>query len=356
MTTELSIISSIDYLTSRSIRGWCWDFSDKPVKVDFFVGGEFIGSCIANEYRSDLELQSILGGYAAFRFEIPRNYADRHIEIFVGRYQLYFNDNANEDPHIKWRRKRVKFIKGLIGLPNSRGIEFGPLHDPIIDPSERGVIYVDHASTKDLIAKYESDPNVDVREIVEVDFVYSGSELSETINEINSLDYVISSHVGEHIPDFIGWMIECRRVLRSDGLLVIILPDKRFCWDAMRPISRASDLIKAHRKGITRPNLKMIWQAKTQAVSFGDKITWYTFSKPNPHDRFQSVQNTRDLVSSIFRYLVKREYLDVHCWVFSSETFQDLIDELGRQKLCDFEVEAVYGPEGNEFIAVLRPK
>lgn len=356
MTPEPSIISSIDYLTSRSIRGWCWDFSDEPAKVDFLVDGQFIGSCVANEYRSDLQLQGIRGGHAAFRFEIPKSYANKDIKVFVGRNQLKFNDNSHGDPHIAWRHKRVKFISDLIDLPNSRGIEFGPLHDPIIDPVEKGVIYIDHANTKDLKAKYNSDPNVDIREIVQVDFVYSGSKLSETINEIKSLDYVIASHVGEHIPDFISWMIECRTVLRSDGLLVLFLPDKRFCWDAMRPISRASDMIKAHRKKLTRPNLKMIWQAKTQAVSFGNKITWYTFSKPNPQDKFQPVKNTRDLVSSFLRYLIKREYLDVHCWVFTSETFQDLIDELGKQKLCDFEVEAVYGPEGNEFIAILRPR
>jgi SAM-dependent methyltransferase len=355
MSLEPHIISSIDYLTSRSVRGWCWDFSEQPSRVDFFDNNELIGSCIADEYRSDLAIQNIRGGFAAFRFEFPRNYTIKNLRAFVGSCELILTYSTSQDPHVAWRHNRIEFISNLIDLESSRGIEFGPLHDPMIDPSQSGVIYVDHANTNDLKAKYESDPNVDVREIVDVNFVYSGSNLSETIGEANSLDYVLSSHVGEHIPDFIAWMAECRKVLNSNGIFVIILPDKRFCWDAMRPNSNASDLIQAHKRKLTRPSLGMIWQAKTKAVALGNKITWYTFSNPTPSETYRRVINRQDLVSSLWRYLIKREYLDVHCWVFSADTFREIIDSLREQKLCDFKVEAVHGPEGNEFIAVMRP-
>lgn len=355
MSEFSSIIGSIDHTNSRSIRGWCWDFSQEASLVEFFANGKLIGSCIANEYRSDLEVQNIRAGLAAFRFEIPSKYSGVEIEARSNGFVLPKPSVETGDSHFIWRKKRVSLILDSINLASGRGIEFGPLHDPIIDPSNENVIFVDHADQLQLVEKYRNDPNVDIREIVRIDFVYSGENLSGCINEFESLDYAISSHVGEHVPDFIGWLKDIRSVLKYDGKLVMALPDKRYCWDANRNVTTTEDMAKAHKRNLRRPSFKMIWESKYKAVARDGKITWYTFDKLNSTSEYTRVRNNKDLLKTFYRYFVKREYLDVHCSVFSADTFPDLIQELREMHSCAFVLENIYGPEGNEFIAVLRP-
>ena len=349
------IIGCVDYINSRSIRGWCWDFSEKESVIDFFYKGNLIGTCVANEFRSDLQNQNIRQGFAAFRFEIPEGYSGLEIEIRSGDLLLPKPNIDTADAHFVWRKKRVSLILGEINVTHGRGIEFGPLHDPIIDSSHKGVIYIDHADTSQLQEKYRNDPNVDTREIVNIDFVYLGKDLSQTINETHSLDYAVSSHVGEHIPDFIGWLRDIHSVLNAEGKLVIVLPDKRYCWDIHRKRSTGKEMMAANKKSLKRPNLKMIWNGKFKAVSRDGKITWYTFDNLSKQPQYSKVRSMKEIFASLLKYFLKGEYLDVHCWVFSADTFPILIDELRARDLCDFTLENVFGPEGNEFIAVLNP-
>ena len=63
----------------------------------------------------------------------------------------------------------------------------------------------------------------------------------------NSQDFVLSSHVLEHIPDPISAFVEWQRVIRPGGYVVMIVPqpDALFC-DA-RPLSTYEILTQAHR-------------------------------------------------------------------------------------------------------------
>lgn len=60
-----------------------------------------------------------------------------------------------------------------------RGIEFGALHLPVIDPSFDSIRYVDHTSTENLLQKYHGQPSVDTPQIVDVDFVWANGPLKK---------------------------------------------------------------------------------------------------------------------------------------------------------------------------------
>jgi 2-polyprenyl-3-methyl-5-hydroxy-6-metoxy-1,4-benzoquinol methylase len=116
-----------------------------------------------------------------------------------------------------------------IDVTTMRGLEIGPLASPRVRKDEGPVRYVDHASAAELKEKYATDAGMQGRldEIVDVDYVLGKSTtISEATGKDAPFDYVIASHVIEHIPDTIGWLDDLTHVLRVGGILSLVIPDK----------------------------------------------------------------------------------------------------------------------------------
>lgn len=63
----------------------------------------------------------------------------------------------------------------------------------------------------------------------------------------NSHDYIISSHVIEHVSDIIGAFKEWNRILKKNGIVFIIFPKRNaLLTDIGRPLSTSKEFIKAH--------------------------------------------------------------------------------------------------------------
>lgn len=105
--------------------------------------------------------------------------------------------------------RRSRLLRGL-NIRNSVGVEIGPLCWPLIRRRDgASIIYVDHTDTAHLHQKYKDDPHVKVSEIVDVDAIWGGNTLHETIKG-RYVDYVIASHVVEH-PDRRSLLSSSRR-------------------------------------------------------------------------------------------------------------------------------------------------
>lgn len=67
-----------------------------------------------------------------------------------------------------------------------------------------------------------------------------------------SQDYIISSHVIEHIPNPIAAFLEWNRFLKPDGIIFMIVP-KRDAHppDKLRPISTLEEIIEAYEQNYT---------------------------------------------------------------------------------------------------------
>ena len=67
-----------------------------------------------------------------------------------------------------------------------------------------------------------------------------------------SQDYVVSSHVVEHLPDPIGAFYEWNRILKPDGIIVMIVPlPGAHPPDAGRPIVTLGELQRAYHEQYT---------------------------------------------------------------------------------------------------------
>lgn len=115
-----------------------------------------------------------------------------------------------------------------------RGIEIGGLWKKFKVRSDAKVWYVDRLSTKDL-AKHYSEIQT---EIVAPDVVADGESLP-----LRGLDFIIASHVLEHLPLPLKALRSWYDALRSGGALLLKIPDKRFTFDHQRERTPLKHLI-----------------------------------------------------------------------------------------------------------------
>lgn len=135
------------------------------------------------------------------------------------------------------RRLGARFLRG-------EGLEIGALHRPFPAPSGARVRYVDRHTTAALREDY---PELAAEPFAEVEVIDDGERLA-TVPDA-SADFVIASHVLEHMQDPIGALRAWLRVVRPGGVVVLALPDRRQDIDARRGPTSLEHVLADHRDG-----------------------------------------------------------------------------------------------------------
>jgi SAM-dependent methyltransferase len=212
------------------------------------------------------------------------------------------------------------------------GLEIGPLCNPIVSKSESGgrIGYVDIANAEKLIELNKVFKNVRLDEIVETDFIVGEKSLPELVGE-KKYDYVVASHVIEHVPNMLGWLKELGAVLKDDGILSLAIPDKRYTFDLLREPSTPGMLIEAYLLHRRQPGPREVFDFAFQARTIDAAKAW---------DAAVDKTNLPPFVDLDDAYLIARycldHYKDAHVNVFTPASFLDLIEITSRLDLVDF--------------------
>ena len=225
---------------------------------------------------------------------------------------------------------RLEILRGSIDVASGQGLEIGPLTSPIVPRELGSVCYVDHATTEELREKYRADPAVNENNIVDVDFVWGSQALAEAVGDKAPFDYVVASHVLEHVPDLIGWLAEIRSILRPGGRVSLCMPDRRYSFDVRRRNTDISEVVEAYLLRLRRPAPRATFDHFYRHVDVDTGALWRgEAGHDNPPPKF-------DDAMSLTRLSVEDEkYVDTHCWVFSDQVFVDLMGELMRLGFID---------------------
>lgn len=250
----------------------------------------------------------------------------------------------------------IRQAKILASIDRSmRVLELGPLTGPIA-PKANGwfTSVVDHTDREGLVDKYRSDPNVDTSRIEDVDFVWSRGPLTDAIpQELHgTFDAVIASHVLEHIPDPIGLLQSVARILRPAGVVSLVIPDKRFCFDFFKPLSAVGELLEAHARRAERHSRKARFDYEAYSISADGE---FAFSRrPIRHISFFVSLHDAKRAFDTHASGADGPYADIHAWHFTPSSFELAVLELSELELIDFSVERSFPPEGCEFYVTLR--
>lgn len=232
----------------------------------------------------------------------------------------------------------------LIDVARQRGLEIGALNRPIVTRQMGPVEYVDRAPRADLQAWYGGH-DVDPEKIVEVDHVWGDQSLLECVGGARVYDYLVASHVIEHVPDVFGWLGEISSVLADGGLGLFFVPDKRHTFDVLRRTSASGDFADAYLRRLRRPDARQIFNHVYDTRALDADITL---------DDAMLTERARSGLAICRRSQEAGEYIDVHCWVFTPRSLLEALDLASRLDILPFEVAALEPGHGEFFLALRR--
>lgn len=211
-----------------------------------------------------------------------------------------------------------------IDLRNGKGIEIGPLTSPVVTKEQSDVRYVDWTDQQGLRARYATDPNVDGSKIVPVDAIWGDLSLKASLSGEVGFDYVIASHVIEHVPDMIGWLTEVAEVLRPGGRLSLAVPDRRYTFDHLRQETRLGDLVEAWLRRNRRPAPASVFDFAANAAWVDVGEAWRGVLDPAGLRHFVDLPRALQMSREAF----EGTYHDAHCWVFTPPSLLRLLADL----------------------------
>ncbi len=232
------------------------------------------------------------------------------------------------------------------------GLEIAPLYRPTIFKSERNILYTDYTTAEESRAKhgsYEHDG------VVEIDFVWTpGARLADCVPEGLLFDYAIASHVIEHVPNPVGWVLQILDVLKVGGVLSLAAPDKRHCMDHFRRETDSADLIDAwvRNEGIPSPRQLFDFLSRSYEGGFPISVTTGQIT-----DDFADVRRhyTDDQALGFVAHAWENDaYLDCHCSAFTPQSFRKTFTQLVKLGILNASVSEPVENPLEFFVRILK--
>lgn len=244
---------------------------------------------------------------------------------------------------------REAFLKSLVNL-EGRGLEIGPGYNPLV-PKQEGfqVETADYTDADGLRRKYAGNRHVDVSRIEPVDHVLSAAGLFQTIGKSAHFDYIVASHVIEHTPDLIRFLKDCERLLTPAGVLLLAIPDKRYCFDVFQPLSSIGQIFQAFVDCRRQPSPGSILDDRVCNAVRGDSIGW-GMNDSSPLSFFLDISKARQAFASD---RLATHYVDVHVWKFVPSSFRLIVNDLFEFGEIGLREATFHESVGNEFYCTL---
>jgi hypothetical protein len=236
---------------------------------------------------------------------------------------------------------RRAIIKAHIGEPRSV-LEIGALNAAVF-PGRPNVKYADRLSTDELVRQYPEKTK-----LVRVDYVLRGPRFATQVPE--RFQCLVANAVVVHVPDLINWLDQIACLVEPGGWAFFAVPDKRYTSDIIRPVTTLADLVDCAHRELAAPSVGQIFahlymHRKVSAQDIWDG-TQVDLSRP----RMEVAKAVKTALA------MAENYPSVHCHVFTSESFGELMAEMYRANLCDWRVQELREPSrgSNEFLVALK--
>ena len=119
-------------------------------------------------------------------------------------------------------------------------------------------------------------------------------------------------------------------LLKDDGVLVLAVPDKRFCFDVLRPRTSTGTVLQAHLEKHRRHAIGKVFDEIAYSCLREGALAWSRsdtnqLSFYHPHERareFYEMLQTKDI------------FIDIHAWQFTPSSFRLIIYDLYHLGVC----------------------
>ena len=228
---------------------------------------------------------------------------------------LGFNPNWRKRPDIRRQRET---LRSWLPIHQLRGLEMGPLDKPLVEPAEGFVRYVDQFPVDELKRRCAANPNRDADAVVEPHFVLMERPILEVVTE--RFDYIVASHVAEHVPNLLGWLRDLAQLTGPRAWLYLVMPDRRYCFDVDRPATTVGELVENDMVNRQRPGIASAFDQRYYHRQVSSHSIWNgqpPTAVPRTFDAQQAMALAQRAASS---------YVDCHCNVFEPGSFRECIE------------------------------
>ena len=237
-----------------------------------------------------------------------------------------------------------------------RGIEIAPYFNPMTDKSIHDVWYVDCIDNDEIQRKAGENPGGIGKDVPRVDSVWvPGKRLLKCVNN-QKFEYAIASHVFEHVPNPIGWLLEILDCLDIGGMLALLIPNREHSMDYYRRVTSFGELVGWHveKPSIPTPGQIMDFLSDsfedTGVVDFNKEMLPFDEAKRHYTD------------TQAFHYAEwtakQNHYLDVHCTVWTPSSFAEVFQRVAKLGLLPVELTGPFvgfpGSIPGEFLIYMR--
>jgi 2-polyprenyl-3-methyl-5-hydroxy-6-metoxy-1,4-benzoquinol methylase len=228
--------------------------------------------------------------------------------------------------------------------PAGSVLEIGPAHNGILPKRDgfrtKTVDYLDRAG---LVEKYREFTQYSADDIEEVDYVLPpGASMADVIEE--RFDLVLASHVLEHTTSLIHFLNECTKLLADGGVLALVVPDHRYCFDRFRERSALSRIIDAWVDPPSVHTVGTLTEFALNAVKHRGTTSWapgHAGTYSLIHDLEQVKAKTAEAKSG--------SYVDVHNWIFTPHHLRLMLQDLYDVDLISLREAYFHDTVGHEF-------
>jgi SAM-dependent methyltransferase len=252
--------------------------------------------------------------------------------------------SKNPRRNAEFEPRKKHFLK-YIDPARTRGLEIGPLDLPMIEPHEGDCEFADYHSTDELKQMAAQLSGTDPDFVPHIDYV-----IAEGYDAVpRDYDWIAAANILEHVADVIGWLRTVGEHLKPGGLLFLALPDRRYTFDTHRHLTTFAELVSWHVARLTKPSFAQVFDfTYYYANDFVYYDIWAGKPAPPPEKNFsKAIEAGR---------LAEKQYYDVHCSVFTTESFEALAREMIAAGLIPYEFVSIEPPARNtlDFSVILR--
>jgi hypothetical protein len=279
------------------------------------------------------------------------------LNIYIKHADLKFMNNKLLEKHYKEYGKnegricskisnRTELIK-YIDTNKLKCLEIGPFDCPNLKGGKVKYFDVlDQDSLKKRALKLNRKGKVPY-----IDYVNNKGDL-RIIDE--KFDLVLSCHSIEHQLNFIQHLRDVSELLNDNGYYVIILPDKRYCFDHFIKESTIADIICQYTNKPKLHSIKSVIEHRALTCHNNSNRHWN-----NDHGKQTYFSNTNSIMNAIKEYqnsISNNQYLDVHSLQFTPDSFKNIINLLNQLNYIDLVIDNFYNTIKNscEFFVILK--
>lgn len=264
-------------------------------------------------------------------------------------------------------------LQNAIAEKHVKALEISPANNPFIKGDS--VKYFGIMDSEALKTNAEKSQRPVDRVPEKIHFVSPTGDLG-VVDE--KFDLVFSAHVIEHCPDLIEHFQGVSKILNKGGLYILIVPDKRYCFDYYHSESTLSEVIDAFANERKFPRLADVINGIYTRTHNNAVMHWLGIhgerygrrnTPPDPDGRaeirgeyFQDDgkgvhgEGILRLVEKYAESLEFGEYISAHNWRFTPDSFGYIIKTLNELKFIDLPLyrlcHTIWGRQ--EFIAMLE--